>query len=662
MLEMNSTENSESNSEPSEFVQKTVLIEHVIFEIKKLDKAESSKNNIISGFNQMIEHGLINPNNLEEQFSINFQKLLLDVKSYINIHNKSKSWPSYLNDIRYAVDAVVRFDISDITLSESLYIIGQREWGKNKSKYMVSNLFVDLYNKEKDTVISLATVYSWLTERNTPNTKKSSVFIEFLDNHFFLNGQLIKKIQTSCSYNRIKKTSKKVEENSEIPSLLLSEIESYISYRVDRILPDNPSYSHFEIPQKIKRRLPKTPGDYQWTRDENGYCSSIERFKSQCLSFVRFLKDINYRVYGLSHEESMNKFSFVDFFNHELIDGYSNWLIRKNIFNTGYMFYSVLVSECKNNSYTCLYLILPSIDSLNDWQEYLKELSELELKSGITSIKEAKKKYNNNDEEATGKRNVQSIMNSGKKEAKKIIQDISNGLNYLTNTYSYLNTYYMVSLRAALFFDIETVRPLRVKNMSDMEYVPGDLTEFEITELHIQRKCVLYKSAKDGFFYFYVHKNHLKNRASKKITSITQKLPSLTKKIEHYLQCRNQFLEERNIESSWLFCNFMKRENKRIGCRVSESNLCTTLKDKTKKVTSFLYRETNPELVCEINPHGMRHLIATLFLWDHPQDYGTLATLLMDDLNTVMSVYADLDHDSNNDEIADWSMQWGDVA
>ena len=53
-----------------------------------------------------------------------------------------------------------------------------------------------------------------------------------------------------------------------------------------------------------------------------------------------------------------------------------------------------------------------------------------------------------------------------------------------------------------------------------------------------------------------------------------------------------------------------------------------------------------------INPHAMRHLMATLFLRYNNDNYSVLATLLMDDLATVMGVYAKRSDHANHEKIS----------
>lgn len=51
----------------------------------------------------------------------------------------------------------------------------------------------------------------------------------------------------------------------------------------------------------------------------------------------------------------------------------------------------------------------------------------------------------------------------------------------------------------------------------------------------------------------------------------------------------------------------------------------------------------------------MRHLMATLYLKDHPKDYTGLATLLMDELTTVTNIYAGRNDKENHEEIESWN-------
>lgn len=52
--------------------------------------------------------------------------------------------------------------------------------------------------------------------------------------------------------------------------------------------------------------------------------------------------------------------------------------------------------------------------------------------------------------------------------------------------------------------------------------------------------------------------------------------------------------------------------------------------------------------------HAMRHLVATLFLNEHPSQYAPLSVLLNDSLAVVIATYAEIDQQKNAEIIGQW--------
>ncbi|AIP19983.1 helix-turn-helix domain-containing protein [Burkholderia pseudomallei] len=107
-------------------------------------------------------------------------------------------------------------------------------------------------------------------------------------------------------------------------------------------------------------------------------------------------------------------------------------------------------------------------------------------------------------------------------------------------------------------------------------------------------------------------------------------LPSeLSDRIEEYLEEYRPRLLKSNPNASWAFPG-------RNGL------MWKNLSKQVEKTTKRLIPETPG-----FGPHALRHLVPTVYLREHPNDFPTVAQLLHDRLETVMAVYAHLRQDDS---------------
>ncbi|MFZ6010243.1 MAG: hypothetical protein ACOYXT_07810 [Bacteroidota bacterium] len=75
-----------------------------------------------------------------------------------------------------------------------------------------------------------------------------------------------------------------------------------------------------------------------------------------------------------------------------------------------------------------------------------------------------------------------------------------------------------------------------------------------------------------------------------------------------------------------------------------------------KKITKELIGRISPDMDHPgIHPHAMRHLAATMFLNDNPDNFVALSTLLNDSLKVVIDTYAEIDTDKQSNKISNWA-------
>jgi hypothetical protein len=596
-------------------------------------KSEGSIKNILAGFNQMIKVGLLNESCLSVQMESEFQLTLQRVREYAKNHNKTQ-WPSFLNDVRAAANYIINFDTSDMTFAQTLTVLSGKFFGVSLSKTKLSDLLHEL-----EPTVAASTYCQWMLGNNVPRFKRTTDAILSLDNKFNVNGALSSKVKKSF----INKPQKDNEDDEVItfalPSSLKNEINTYIDFRVNGSKPKEMSYlkNQEAISKTDKRKLRqlKSINNEKWTVPTANF------FESQIIFFAKYMQE--------QHPEDFKSISMSSIFNIEFIEGIESYILQKGTVNTGLKFLSWIKSECSKNSYASVYLYSHDefCENIDDWIEELDLLG--------VDLQLMYKRLESEHEVLDGARNVEWILE--KENPIDYVKTISRGLWHEAE-YSSVN---IGPTAAAMIFDLLLPCPIRATNVSDLRWM-GKLSLSEIRALHKTKTCALYFDESKQCHTVFVHKSQLKNSKSVTIKSIIQPLYHLSDKIKQYLDVRKKHLEDRGWETDTLFPlmkvapNIKKSRLDDLGnivdFRIGRDGVYGLLSQATKAAINIYYPEENIEK--GINPHGMRHLAASLFLRDNPDNFTGLATLLMDNLETVTRIYAKRDDKGNHEKIANW--------
>jgi hypothetical protein len=601
-------------------------------------KSEKSIKNILSGFNQMLKVGLLDESRLSVQMESEFELTKKAVKAHEAIHGK-KSWPSFLNDIRAAANEIINFDTSDMTFAQTLTVLAGKKLGVSLSKYNISKLLHQL-----EPSVSIDGYYNWMLGKNIPRFKRTTDAVLSLDIKLNANGALKEKVKKAFIIYPEKDDNDDNDDNKKVsfilPSSLNKEIDEYIDFRLNNKKPKEMAYLRDIVPtsKEEKRELNtlREVDSEEWSE------SSAETFKRLCIFFAQYIEQ--------EHPEKFKYISLATLFNSDFLGNFENYVVQKGTINLGLKVLKWIRSECSANSYVSVYLYSEDefCKNINDWIEELNFLN--------TYIKKLKKKLENKYKVLEGARNVEWIL--GRDNPIECVRVISEGLWHEAN-YSSVP---IGPTAAAIINDMLLPCPIRATNVSNLRWL-GKLSPYEIRELHKTETCALYFDKNKECFTIFVHKEKLKNRKSTTIKSIVQPLPHLSDKFQQYLDVRKKYLENRGWETETLFplmkiaTNIKKSrldENGNIiDFRIARDGIHSLLSKATKSIINIYYPEEN--IVNGINPHGMRHLAASLFLRDNPENYTGLATLLMDNLETVTRIYARRDDVGNHQKIANWA-------
>lgn len=612
-------------------VDSIITVDDVRQQIDMLDKTEGSRKNIKSGFNKMLQHGFIDCNKLQEQFSSEgFPTLLFDVKAWVSKSGVNKQWPSFLNDIKAAVSNYT-FSISEeSSFVDTIRFFVHKKIGSHLSDTQVVNEIVNssLFPSAFDKSNVKATYLSWLKGRDVRCVVDLESKLRFFDDYLNANGVILKKGLFFIAINR---NSGQKGKNGvlflDLPPILLEELEQFSAWKIASKRPqDPPQFLSLNAREKMKCRASNTSC---WTLDSDGSCGTKKAVHG-------FLKAAHtYSVTVLERSD----FRFCMFFDADFLDGFIGWFVERDALGAASKMLEWVASEAKDNTYTHHYKIPPKFATFREWSEELKYIS-LIINESIRSI-------NSNRVAIDGKRNVRFIIDSASpwivyqeflSVMKKIVQVKSGSLWCHA---SYLAFRWMI------------YAPLRLRNVSMLKWY-GVVSERELLKIksNESKSIGIFQREESGVFGVFVHFSHLKNKGSSSVESIYQEFVGMDDEFSSYVRLRDSELSRLGVESEYWAFGVSNSVKEGVGGRVRPTHVGNELVKISQQALSVMYPdEYNPG----VNPHGVRHLSATLYLNDNPDDYVGLSTLLMDKLETVLAVYAKVNNKQSALKIRTWA-------
>lgn len=262
------------------------------------------------------------------------------------------------------------------------------------------------------------------------------------------------------------------------------------------------------------------------------------------------------------------------------------------------------------------------------------------------TVKLKRKELLKDYEKLQGARNVQFILND--EDPFGVTNKILEGL-YRNAKATLSDSVHLSSCRWAVALDIELVCPLRIANLAKLSLLDSNTERKSLGKFEKEKSIGIYFNQTKSCYFLFVHKAHLKNRKSDTVNNIHVNLEHLTSKIEHLIEKRDEFFDKNPHFKSDYIIGF--RTQSGHGDSINSRAAASAFKRITAKVIQAYFPEAKSE---GINPHGMRHLVASLYLRDHPEHFLALATLLMDSISTVMETYAHRDDNLNAKKISSW--------
>jgi uncharacterized protein YlbG (UPF0298 family) len=594
----------------------------VISKIESLPKEFGSINNIKSSFNQMINKQLINPCQLILDLGINFKLTRSNVKVHVNKTRKNKQWPSHLNDIRTAYILVKNEKIKtthDLTFQDTFIYFLQKFYGQSKSiKFFCKILANDLN-------LGSSSLEQWLYKGTAPTQTKSINAVEKIDDYLNAKGALIAKCQLPGieGSRPIKKISEDIDDlqllkNKPLSDSLMNEINQYINWKKNRVTPVKKSNLVSGIKDRLKRFSNSEISDKKWSINNSGHCSGENNFLKIALRYFNVL----------SHELNVDssEFVFSDFFNFDYISVFINYCTNRGIIPSCLGTIRYILSETKKCSYTSIYISDEESKDHDEWVSYLELIHSV--------YKNKYKELDDEYEKLEGARNVQFILDS--ENPFHTVNKITHGLYHGSKTIPTIKTR-ISSYRWALTYELSLVSPIRIENLNRLEHLGSYSENIALTKFKNEKSIGVYFNENHSCYGLFVHKSYLKNRRSKNINDIHILIPHLTEKINSLIDLQKEFFTQFPELRVNRVLGFKTTNSHKKNPYMSNSSFSTSYKTATKKVINAYFPNVESD---GINPHGMRHLVASLYLIDNPENFLGLATLLMDELQTVMDNYA----------------------
>lgn len=631
MYEDNAVDLDGTQELPDNTSSPLITVGDVLQQIDLIDKAPGSLKNIKAGFNKMVQLGLIDSDRIQEQFSKEgFPSLLIEVKTWVSQNNKNKQWPSFLNDIRQAVSDF-SFSISDESpLSDTIRFFAYKKLGSHLSDSNLASEVAKEFpsSKVRDREYARNCYKVWLRDGVTRGIGSELDYFTHLDNFLNANGVILKKGVFLISIYRSRGQSGKASiKTIDLHENVYAQLQAFKDWKSSSVRP--PETKQFKALSKNidKKILVRAENKNPWTPNSDGIFSAYRFWLGILKTAYTFHKEKKYAW----------TFSFQSLFDEEFLEDFISWCIKRGVLGYCEKILKIVISEAKPKTFTSHYMIPHDYDSYEEWHKHLAYVSEI-AKEQLHYIKK-------NRTVLDGKRNVKFIIESEKPwdvyfellgVMKKIVAVKGNSL---WTQASYLAFKWMI------------YAPLRVANVAKLKWL-GDLSEREIMRLENSEEIGIFRFSDSGEFGIYVHKSHLKNKESDKIVSIFQEFTGIKADFERYLNIRKHELQRLGVESAYWAFGLSNSAKEGPGGSVSPTHVGNEIVKISQQALSIMYPdEYNPG----VNPHAMRHLAATLYLNDNPENYVGLSTLLMDNLDTVMKVYAEINNKKNARGINTWA-------
>lgn len=605
---------------------------------KKL-KSHDSKNKL-NTFNKFIKFHEVTSENFVSKFS-NFDTLK---SSFLKNYSDSSKGPIksrlvFLDNLFSTIKSEF-ITGANIPFANLVIILGKMKYGENTKLETIANKIT----AEMSIHIGKKTLVKWLRgAMSIGNTILNVERLNNIENILRMNpNELVTAAGLSYSYIKNIKRKKNIEskiigvEWEKLSANFKEEFEQFVMFKTKT-----------EI-CKLKKNLPLKEqsvlleGENTWSlRDDDSNGSAIT-FKSQTCAFIGFL--IHHNDIELS---SIN--SLIDILNWNHLRDYRDYRFeKKSGYYTTARFFSTLTSNCYKKGFfhkladSSMFDKWSNRGEFESWLDYLDTLRESLLVCGSDALDEL---HEDNTEEKAALINIKHMLPSPVnlvtyKDTITICKGIINCMEIRT-TALVAQKFRLIRKRSIIFLRMALYRPLRVSNFCKLKII-------DEKELQNNSGSVIFFNSSLKLWQIKIPKKAFKNRQSKSCRPLDCTLSeTLSSHISSYVEERKRYLLHLNKTSDYFLIDAK-------GNKTAENTMATSLKTHTLEAVIVYYESKGIEFsnyVAGINPHAIRHLVASIYLYTFNGDVLGAAVLLNDNVQTVIDTYIQFDDNSHQARI-----------
>ncbi|WP_197470114.1 hypothetical protein, partial [Oleiphilus sp. HI0117] len=489
---------------------------------------------------------------------------------------------------------------------------------------------------------SADTFTNWLTNTRTVTYKYWLPHLSFFDNFFdFPSGSFLKRVPKHALQKTPPKKPIYRDLIKDLPPLVSRQFEQFKNLKVYGISPI--AITKIDGASRMiqsKNEIFDTSKKKGWTMNQDGSCGSAQITHSALKAYYDFVlkhsndkEDFSKEIDQLEINLLGDDILLADYIEYLNINGYGKTSTKRLL---------ELIDEIsRENGFLRLGVNPLRGMTASEWHEHLDDLSPY-----LKNLKRSLEK--NEPAPRDGKRHIKFLLNMPASSMKNSVDlIIENLFEYDTKTFTKIATTPFRSSSAGLITQLSRACPLRIHNWAQLHY-----QEVSTTITETQEPSLIYLKNEDRYRVF-VPKKFLKNRERSDIFDISMPIPQLfNSDIERFIEIRKKLIEHFGFEDQRLFFKVTIKKGKANARPYKSGELASDYKTATKKVINKLF----PDVLSRgINPHALRHLSATEFLNDNPENYAALAILLNDSLEVVLKTYAQLDSKQKSLEICEWA-------
>lgn len=380
-------------------------------------------------------------------------------------------------------------------------------------------------------------------------------------------------------------------------------------------------------------------GGGRWTSTPDGEIASAASFLRQLDRYLRWAI--------VTHDLTVDSLDLSMLCAVELLEGYVDDCLTHELYGTLLTFLTPLTGLCDpDTGYLSRYHVpqkswtledgheTETFTSLAEWQAQNRYLHQ-QLKAWIKDARHLHREENH-DTENHGRRNIDWLLDRPDTPLLESVQDVRRLVDDLCQyAADRKGVGTLAPLQVAVWLALSLETPLRISNWCAVQWRDS-------APRRDDKSPCLWWDGELECYQLRVPRGWLKNRRGREVEQISAKLAHA--QTAHALDHLRSVRSSLGWHSDYLFTQTRASEARAAGERYSRTALAKSIQTWTGRRAQALWPDRG--IVQGINPHALRHFVATYIL-EQTGDFRLAATALMDSVAVVMNVYGKNDHSAN---------------